>query len=54
MNEPFGRQPKPVKFTLEGETEDIDYWFKVISNLVDDIQREHRNIFTVHPRAVND
>lgn len=58
MNEPFGRQPKPVKVTLEGETEDIDYWFRELKRRAefkgDLVEQKHRNIFTIYPRAVND
>ena len=59
MNDtPFGRQPKPVKFTLEGETLDIEAWVSLIkaraSAVGDDFQQQHANIFTVYPRAVND
>lgn len=58
IDAPFGRQPKPVKFTLEGEDEDIDYWIKLLKNRCtnhgDDLQMKHRNIFTIYPRAVND
>lgn len=57
-DEPFGRQPKPVKFTLEGEDVDTYYWIKLLKNLCenrgDDFQMTHRNIFTIYPRAVND
>lgn len=57
-NEPFGRQPQPVKFTMEGETIDIDYWFNLIKRMAEsrgyNTVERHRNIFTIYPGAVND
>jgi len=52
------RQPKPVKFTLEGEDIDLSYWFDYIKRRAEgmgyDIQQRHASIFTIYPRAVND
>ncbi len=57
-DEPFGRQPLPVKITMDGETIDIDYWFNEMKRMIESrgyntVQR-HRNIFTIYPGAVND
>ena len=52
------RQPQPIKFTLDGDTEDIDIWVSFIQRRAEsmgyDFQLKHRNIFTIYPRAVND
>lgn len=57
-DEPFGRQPKPVKVTLEGDNIDIDFWYREFSRCADQLSantvQKHRNIFTIYPRAVND
>lgn len=57
-DEPFGRQPKPVKVTLDGEHEDVVYWARILSQRAefkgDMVQFKHANIFTIYPRAVND
>lgn len=52
------RQPKPVKVTIDGEAEDVDYWIMRLQNAArsqgDDTQLKHGNIFMIFPRAVND
>ena len=52
------RQPKPVKFTLEGETEDINGWMLILINNAnkrgDDWTQNRHNILTIYPRAIND
>jgi hypothetical protein len=57
-DEPFGRQPRPVRVTLTGSGEDIDYWFQVfkrrVESMGDNIVQKHRNVFTIYPHAVND
>lgn len=57
-DEPFGRQPKPIKVTLEGDTIDIDFWFLEFKRRAEalsaNVEQAHRNIFTIYPRAVND
>lgn len=57
-DEPFGRQPQPVKVTLEGEGIDVDRWAKMLSRYAeshgDSVHFKHGNIFTIYPRAVND
>ncbi len=57
-DEPFGRQPKPVKVTLEGEQVDIDYWRNHLMRAAefkgDTAMYFNRNIFMIYPRAVND
>ena len=57
-DEPFGRQPKPLKVTLDGEGPDVDYWMRELMRRAefkgDMVQQKHGNIFIIHPRAVND
>lgn len=56
--EPFGRQPQPVKVTLDGESVDVEYWARILAQRAefkgDMVQFKHANIFTIYPRAVND
>jgi hypothetical protein len=55
---PFGRQPKPVKVTLEGDQIDIEYYLYKLTNAIErnsyDSAVRHNNTFTIYPRAVND
>lgn len=62
-NEPFGRQPMPVKITIEGaDPRDVDYWYRQLTRSAefkgDMTQTEPgepmKHTFTIHPRAVND
>ncbi len=54
----FGRQPQPVKVTIDGESEDVDFWVRHLMRAAqykgDDIDQLHGNIFRICPRAVND
>lgn len=56
--EPFGRQPKPVTVTIDGESIDVDYWIRHLTRAAefkgDITQMKHGNIFIIYPRAVND
>lgn len=58
IDEPFGRQPKPVKVTLDGESIDVEFWARHIKRACefkgDLVEFKHANIFTIYPRAVND
>lgn len=58
QDEPFGRQPQPVVVTLTGESQDINYWAQELARRAqfkgDVVVFKHANIFTIHPRAVND
>ncbi len=58
MNEPFGRQPKPVKVTLEGEPTDTRYWAYQLAQRAefkgDSVEHLTDKGFTIYPRAVND
>ncbi len=58
IDEPFGRQPKPVTVTLEGEDVDVKYWIQLLmryaSNSGDNIERPNQYSFRIYPRAVND
>lgn len=55
--EPFGRQPKPVKVILAGESIDVNHYTaklrRFIVNQGDDTI-VNRDGFTIYPRAVND
>lgn len=57
-DEPFGRQPKPVKITFEGEQIDIDYYMNVIRSFIENRSYDNAvragNVVTIYPRAVND
>lgn len=57
-DEPFGRQPKPVTVTIEGEPEDVCYWYRQLMRRAEfkgDLAIAYNaNSFTIHPRAVND
>lgn len=58
-DEPFGRQPGPVRVTLSAEDSiDVDYWMKEFMRRAefkgDMVQQLHGNIFVIHHRAVND
>lgn len=58
-NEPFGRQPKSVTVTVEGnDPRDVAYWVNELSRRAefkdDQVQRIHPSAFIIHPRAVND
>jgi hypothetical protein len=58
MDEPFGRQPKPVEVTLIGEDIDVDYWMSQLMRRAefkgDMVQLKHGSAFIIYPRAVND
>lgn len=58
-DEPFGRQPKPVTVTIEGDDpRDVAFWSDVFFRRAeykgDMAQRLHPSAFIIYPRAVND
>lgn len=56
-DEPFGRQPQPVRVTLEGEQVDIDFYISRLARSAEfkgDMVQRNGNTFTIYPRAVND
>lgn len=57
-DEPFGRQPKPVRITMEGEAVDVAYWKQRLMRAAefkgDMTQNQGLDIFVIYPRAVND
>jgi len=61
-DEPFGRQPRPVTVTLDGEREDVAYWMRELIRRAefkgDYVAIFHEgetcSAFRIHPRAVND
>lgn len=59
IDEPFGRQPKPVTVQLFGDKEDTDYWLGVLATRAEFkgdavIRLLSLPAFVIHPRAVND
>lgn len=59
-DEPFGRQPKPVRVRLYGEKPDVVYWLNELMRRAcfkgDEVQASDKELgtFTIYPRAVND
>lgn len=61
-NEPFGRQPQPVKIRITGEQTDVDYWLRQFRHRAEfkgDLVQTLNNgggaaEFSIFPRAVND
>jgi len=56
-DEPFGRQPKPVKVTLQGERIDVDHYISRLIRAADshgEMIVRNGTSFTIYPRAVND
>lgn len=57
-DEPFGRQPQPVRVMLIGESIDVDYWLRVLMQRAefkgDLTQSVGSATFVIYPRAVND
>ena len=59
IDEPFGRQPKPVTVLFYGETEDVEFWKRELgrrAEFKDDCvqQSSFGHGFVIYPRAVND
>jgi hypothetical protein len=54
----FGRQPQPVKITLEGDPIDVIPWMRALMRRAessgDMAQKINDNSFMIYPRAVND
>jgi hypothetical protein len=54
----FGRQPKPVTVTLNGDREDVAYWKIVLAQRAefkgDSVAHLSDVRFIIYPRAVND
>jgi hypothetical protein len=58
-DEPFGRQPKPVHLTFDGDPRDIAEIMSRIKNIIergsyDIVTRNGPNALIIHPHAVND
>ena len=61
-NQPFGRQPQPVRVTIAGtHPDDVAYWKRELMRLAqfggDMVQEggtDYGNDFMIYPRAVND
>lgn len=58
MNEPFGRQPEPVRVLLTGDQQDVTYWKRELMRKAEfkgDLAQSTSPVsFTIYPRAVND
>lgn len=59
QDEPFGRQPQPVKVTFEGDPRDVDHYLRKLQGYIertsyDLATRTGPSSFTISPRAVND
>lgn len=56
--EPFGRQPQPVRIDFTGDLRDVDYYMKWIAQVIENgsyaITTRMGNQLTIHPGAVND
>jgi hypothetical protein len=62
--EPFGRQPKPVTVTINGDPADVSFWLALLAGKAefrgDQVTREIGaktfgvGRFTIYPRAVNE
>lgn len=57
--EPFGRQPGPVRLTFEGDQRDVDYYLERLRSMVeyqsyDVCTRPAPCMLVIHPHAVND
>lgn len=57
-DDPFGRQPQPVRVDFIGDLRDVDYYMRRISSLIEggslDVVTRMGNQLIIHPRAVND
>lgn len=63
VDEPFGRQPKPVTVVIHGEREDTQMWLRDLMRLaefkgdmvqVQTVRDMNTTSFKIYPRAVND
>ncbi len=57
-DEPFGRQPQPVRLDFNGDLRDVDAYINKIKAYIerssyDNVERMGNQI-TIYPRAVND
>jgi hypothetical protein len=56
-NDPFGRQPQPVRVELYGDQRDIDLFISLLraaAERTDASTQRMGNQFKIYPRAVND
>lgn len=56
-DEPFGRQPEPVKVLFEGDSRDVAYYTQILmkaAGFKGDMVQKTEAGFTIYPRAVND
>lgn len=57
-DEPFGRQPQPVRIDAYGDLRDVDYYLNRIKSIIEnssyDNVKRMGNQLIIYPRAVND
>ena len=57
-NEPFGRQPEPVRVSFFGDLRDCETYIRKITSIIEngsyDTVSRMGNQIIIHPRAVND
>lgn len=57
-NEPFGRQPQPVRVDFSGDLRDCEEYIRKITRIIEggsyDTVSRMGNQIIIHPRAVND
>lgn len=59
-NEPFGRQPQPVKVVMTGAAVDVDYYRNRFMSYIERtsyancVYNKAEDSFTIYPGAVND
>lgn len=66
MDEPFGRQPKPITVTITGEYAEVHAWYIYLKHRAEYkgdatqgyvgewVNEVYQRKFTIFPRAVND
>lgn len=57
-DEPFGRQPQPVRVDFFGDLRDVEHYMSRIKSIIEhnsyDAVTRMGNQLIIHPRAVND
>ncbi len=58
--EPFGRQPQPVKVVMTGDARDVEYYRRLIMRVIENgsydncVYNPSEDLFTIYPGAVNE
>ena len=57
-NEPFGRQPQPVRLDAHGDLRDVDHYLNLIKSFIENRSYDNcermGNQIIIYPRAIND